>query len=60
MKKILLFTGIVFWGIIAKAQTIIQKDPAIEKMVREVNSDSLRSYVQQMVSYGTQIGRAHV
>lgn len=53
MKKTLLLTSIIFWGMIAKAQTIIQKDPAIEKMVREVNSDSLRSYVQQMVSYGT-------
>ncbi len=36
-----------------KAQTIIQKDPAIEKMVGEVNKDSLRSYIVQMVSYGT-------
>lgn len=36
-----------------KAQTTIVKDPEIEKMVKEVSSDSLRSYIQKMVSYGT-------
>ncbi len=35
------------------AQTTINRDPAIEKMVREVSSDSLKSYINQMVSYGT-------
>ncbi len=40
-------------GPATKAQTIIQKDPAIEKMVGEVNKDSLRSYIVQMVSYET-------
>src|SRR6185436_18389371 len=30
-----------------------QKDPEIEKMVREVSKDSLESYVRKMVSFGT-------
>lgn len=37
----------------ANAQTIIQKDPAIEKMVGEINADSLKSYVSKLVSFGT-------
>lgn len=35
------------------AQTIIQKDPEIEKMVGEVNRDSLKSYVRTLVGFGT-------
>jgi hypothetical protein len=35
------------------AQTIIQKDPVIEKMVNEVRADSLKSYVNKLVSFGT-------
>jgi hypothetical protein len=35
------------------AQTIIQRDPAIEKMVKEVSADSLKSYILKMVSFGT-------
>jgi len=35
------------------AQTIIQKDPLIEKMVSEVNADSLKSYISSLVSFGT-------
>lgn len=35
------------------AQTIIQRDPAIAQMVHEVSSDSLRSYIQQLVTFGT-------
>ncbi len=38
---------------LAKSQTIIQRDPVIEKMVNEVNSDSLKSYINSMVSFGT-------
>jgi hypothetical protein len=37
----------------AYSQTIINRDPAIEKMVAEVNADSLKSYITQMVSFGT-------
>lgn len=35
------------------AQTIIRKDPVIEKMAAEVNADSLRSYINKLVSFGT-------
>ena len=35
------------------AQTIINRDTAIQNMVSEVSPDSLRSYITQMVSYGT-------
>lgn len=35
------------------AQTTIHRDKEIDAMVKEVNADSLKSYIQQMVSYGT-------
>ncbi|MBN8668715.1 MAG: M20/M25/M40 family metallo-hydrolase [Chitinophagales bacterium] len=37
----------------ASAQTIIHKDPQIEKWVTEVNADSLRSYIHTLVGFGT-------
>jgi peptidase M28-like protein len=37
----------------AEAQTTIVRDPEIEAMVREVNPDSLRSYIHTMVAFGT-------
>lgn len=37
----------------ASAQTIIRKDPRIEKWVNEVNADSLRSYIHTLVGFGT-------
>lgn len=40
-------------GLYSTAQTLIQRDPEIEKMVKEVNADSLKSYIYKMVSYGT-------
>lgn len=38
---------------VAKAQTIIIRDPMIEKMVGEVSKDSLEAYIKKMVSFGT-------
>jgi Zn-dependent M28 family amino/carboxypeptidase len=35
------------------SQTIIQKDPQIEQMVKEVSADSLLSYTNSLVSFGT-------
>ncbi len=35
------------------AQTIINRDTEIDKMVKEISRDSLESYIKQMVSYGT-------
>ncbi|MFL5742518.1 MAG: M28 family metallopeptidase [Flavisolibacter sp.] len=37
----------------AFCQTIIQRDPEIEQMVKEISSDSLRSYINKLVSFGT-------
>lgn len=35
------------------AQTIIHRDAEIDQMVKEVSADSLQSYVNKMVSFGT-------
>lgn len=35
------------------AQTIIQRDPEIEQMVKEVSADSLQSYIKTLVAFGT-------
>lgn len=36
-----------------QSQQIIDRDPQIEEMVKEVSSDSLRSYIDKLVSFGT-------
>lgn len=38
---------------IAQSQQIIDRDPQIEDMVKEVSLDSLRSYIDKLVSFGT-------
>jgi hypothetical protein len=38
---------------ILHAQVIIDRDPEIGNMVKEVNADSLQSYIKSMVSFGT-------
>ncbi len=43
----LLITSSVF------SQTIINRDPEIEKMVTEVSADSLQSYINTLVEFGT-------
>ena len=53
MKKILLITFMSGWILLAHAQTTIVKDPEIEDMVKEVNPDSLQSYIKAMVAFGT-------
>ncbi len=53
MKKILLLCLPVLLAYSLYAQTIIQKDPAIEKMVGEVNADSLKSYISTLTIFGT-------
>lgn len=35
------------------AQTIVQRDPEIEQMVKEISADSLKSYITTLVSFGT-------
>jgi Peptidase family M28 len=53
MKKTFIALFIVLFGSNAIAQTIVNKDPLIEQMVAAVSPDSLRSYIQTMVNFGT-------
>ncbi|BFG69155.1 M20/M25/M40 family metallo-hydrolase [Sediminibacterium sp. KACHI17] len=52
-KRLLIAVVLITSGLSSFAQTTIQRDPEIEKMVKEVNADSLKSYILKMVSYGT-------
>lgn len=40
-------------SVFSQTEAVIKKDPLIEKMVKEVSADSLRSYILKMVSFGT-------
>lgn len=51
--KFLLFVCLLFCSSILLAQTIINRDPEIENMVKEVSADSLQSYINTLVSFGT-------
>ena len=51
--KILLFVGLLLSANILSAQTIINRDPEIAQMVMEVSPDSLESYINTLVSFGT-------
>ena len=56
MKNILrlfLLSGFVALTTTTHSQTIIQRDPEIEKMVKEVNADSLKAHIYKLVSFGT-------
>ena len=53
MKNIILVSFLLSISPFLSAQTIIQKDPEIEDMVKAVNADSLRSYITSLVSFGT-------
>lgn len=44
---------LLFTTLTASAQTIVRKDPQIEKWVQEVSADSLRSYIHTLVGFGT-------
>lgn len=51
--KYFIFFVIIFCNISLHAQTIVQRDPEIEQMVKEVSPDSLKSYIVKLVSFGT-------
>ena len=53
MRKLPLIIVSLSCFISSFSQTIIQKDPAIEKMVKEVSADSLQSYIKSLVAFGT-------
>jgi hypothetical protein len=52
MKKTYLIC-IVLYANSLWAQTIIDRDPEISQMVKEVSTDSLRSYINTLVAFGT-------
>lgn len=52
MKKFLSIL-ILFISTKSFSQTIINRDPEIEQMVKEVSADSLQSYINALVSFGT-------
>ena len=51
--KLLLLIATLFSANFLFGQTIIQRDGDIEKMVKAVSADSLKSYIKTMVSFGT-------
>ncbi len=53
MKRIILISFLLSLSQYLSSQTIIQKDPEIEDMVKAVNADSLRFYINSLVSFGT-------
>ena len=53
MKKLFLILLVSVSTLKGFTQTIIQRDPEIEQMVKEVSPDSLKSYITKMVSFGT-------
>ena len=53
MKKVFVLLVIVLFNSLAHAQQIINRDPQINEMVQQVNPDSLRSYINSLVSFGT-------
>ena len=50
---LVLFVSLFVCNNFLSAQTTIIKDPTIEQMVKEISPDSLRSYIQTMVNFGT-------
>lgn len=54
MKRFsLLFIALLLLSATTFAQEIIRRDTLIENMLKEVSTDSLQSYIDQMVAFGT-------
>ena len=53
MKKALIIAGFLITHHLVNAQQMVVRDPSIEQMVKQVSSDSLRSYTYQLVAFGT-------
>lgn len=53
MKNTSILSALLLLSHIVGAQTILQRDPFIEKMVQQVSADSLQAYVDRLVSFGT-------
>lgn len=53
MKKVSTLLILVGLTLTLQAQTIVNRNADIEKMVKTVNPDSLKSYITKMVAFGT-------
>ncbi|MBC7422693.1 MAG: M20/M25/M40 family metallo-hydrolase, partial [Ferruginibacter sp.] len=53
MKKIVLVVVIAFFAAHVKAQQIIDRDPSITALVKDVSPDSLKMYISTLVAFGT-------
>jgi hypothetical protein len=53
MKRLILITAMAGTTVLTHAQTTIDRDPEIAGMVKEVNPDSLQSYIKTMLTFGT-------
>lgn len=53
MKKGLILLSFIIGSYEISAQKIINRDPQIEALVNQVSSDTLRAYVNKLVSFGT-------
>ena len=53
MRNLFIAIAILLLALPLFSQTIIQKDPLIEKMVKEVSADSIQSYIKTMVAFST-------
>ncbi|WP_337040754.1 M28 family metallopeptidase [Emticicia sp. 17c] len=53
MRKTILFFSFISISLAAPAQKIINRDPQIEALINQVSSDSLRAYIDKLVSFGT-------
>ena len=53
MKKTVLFFCALCFGRFVHAQQIVQRDPVIEDLVKQISADSLRAHVDGLVKFGT-------
>ncbi|MFD2583714.1 M28 family metallopeptidase [Pedobacter vanadiisoli] len=53
MKKIYTILLFVLLSLVLQAQVVVNRNQDIDKMVKAVNQDSLKSYISKMVSFGT-------
>src|SRR5205814_1705306 len=53
MKKLIAVCLAAGPSLLLFCQTTAKKDPQIEKMVKDVSVDSLRSYITKLVNFGT-------
>lgn len=53
MKHLPIACVLLITALGAQAQNIIQKDPVIESLVKQVSPDSLQQYIKTLVAFGT-------